>query len=815
MQMRIYFILALVFCIRADGAAPIPATIGATNVTTVEQTVEGVSHGTDRGSIATDLLTLEEGESWVYAFSDLTYVGTVLGPGFTFSLFTLSFLNDSLSPNTILQWEAFAGPDTNVLVNSGLLSNLIPVVTVMDPGLDLDRDGAVRLTALSGLVVVSNITVEYQHQNIGGTRDIYRNTFNPLEVPAPVIITQFISNVGFQEGTVNVVVNPENLPTTLFVEWGSTTNYGTTTEPMMLTGHDPVSRQITISNLAFATEYHLRGVSSNNAGVAYGANLSFTTLPPCTVTAQAPLNIAATSARLAASVTANGFDTSIYFEWGLTTNYGSATPVLNIGNPLAMTNVFALVTGLSPATAYHYRAVAFAMGVTNWSENISFEAFEPPSTVITNLISQDVRGVLEVGGRVRFDCDGVIPVVETIEIRNYTSIDATGRDITFSGGNAARIFKVFPDITFALTNVGLTGGLSSAGSAIYNEEGTVHAHRCRFIANSALGMSGADGLNGTNGTSGNVSLDLTTAGGNGTDGMHAEDGLGGAVFSSGALRLVACLFQENSAIGGHGGKGGNGGKGGTYFRSGAPAGGRDGGNGGIPGNAGHGKGGALYTSGLASLQDCMFSNNQAVGGTGGSGGGGGYTGDIFGSSTAAAGSAAPGAEGGLGIGAAVFASGQCLLSNSLVIFKGVAGGTGGVGGGITNFWGAARPPFPREGGIGGAGLGGAIGVYGDASIINCTSVSNSAAGGTGGGGGVHPWGGIARTGNGGDGLGGFIFHGGSGLIGNVTLYNDSSVAGISPGGTNGLSYGSLVANNRSVPQAKFVVNLRIISGESR
>ena len=77
--------------------------------------------------------------------------------------------------------------------------------------------------------------------------------------------------------------------------------------------------------------------------------------PPVAVT-DAPTKTASTGATLAATVTANGgaADTTVSFQYGTTTRYGTATAIQGVGGVVAVPVLLA-VTGLKPNTTYHYR----------------------------------------------------------------------------------------------------------------------------------------------------------------------------------------------------------------------------------------------------------------------------------------------------------------------------------------------------------------------------------------------------------------------------------------------------------------------------
>jgi hypothetical protein len=97
----------------------------------------------------------------------------------------------------------------------------------------------------------------------------------------------------------------------------------------------------------------------------------------------AATSVTTTSAQINGSVNPNGASTSAYFEFGLTSNYGSASGALN-GITTAQ-NIQANWPGLTPNTTYHYRIVASNSGGTSRGADISFTTGQAQTkpTVIT------------------------------------------------------------------------------------------------------------------------------------------------------------------------------------------------------------------------------------------------------------------------------------------------------------------------------------------------------------------------------------------------------------------------------------------------
>ncbi len=79
---------------------------------------------------------------------------------------------------------------------------------------------------------------------------------------------------------------------------------------------------------------------------------------PPTVETDAPTFVSDSSAQLNGLSNPNGLDTSVEFEWGLTTAYGNLTVSQGIGSGVSDVPFSSGLGGLSPATTYHYRALA-------------------------------------------------------------------------------------------------------------------------------------------------------------------------------------------------------------------------------------------------------------------------------------------------------------------------------------------------------------------------------------------------------------------------------------------------------------------------
>jgi plastocyanin len=178
--------------------------------------------------------------------------------------------------------------------------------------------------------------------------------------PTPAVATSPATNVASFSATLNGSVNPRGASTTVNFQYGLTTSYGSTTAVQTLTGNTARPVSANISGLSASHVYHFRIVAHNASGTSFGVDRTFTTLSatgsPVVITNPASL-IASFSATLNGSLDPHGLSTSVSFQYGTTTSYGSTTPMQSrTGNTYL--NISANISGLMANTTYHFRIVA-------------------------------------------------------------------------------------------------------------------------------------------------------------------------------------------------------------------------------------------------------------------------------------------------------------------------------------------------------------------------------------------------------------------------------------------------------------------------
>jgi hypothetical protein len=184
-------------------------------------------------------------------------------------------------------------------------------------------------------------------------------------------------------------VNPNGSATTYQVQYGTSGAYGSATAPGSAgSGTTATTISVPIGGLAPDTTYHYRVTATNPSGTADGTDATFTTSKaPPSLTPLAPGSVTATSALAAASVNPNGVTTSVTFQYGHTTAYGSTTTAASAGAGTSPLRVQATIAGLLPGTAYHYRAIATSADGTTYGADTAFATAKAAPAATTGAAS--------------------------------------------------------------------------------------------------------------------------------------------------------------------------------------------------------------------------------------------------------------------------------------------------------------------------------------------------------------------------------------------------------------------------------------------
>ena len=215
-----------------------------------------------------------------------------------------------------------------------------------------------ELTALS-----AGTTFYYQVVATNATGTTYGpvESFTTLPVPATTEVTAITATTATFNGTLTplnaTVASEYSFNYRAGSECGGEGATGTESAG---TGSGTKTVSTEATGLSPNTTYTVCLVSSSALGSEQASPVTFTTpVAAPTFESESSSNVDSTEARLEASINPGNSPTSYHFEYGTAAgSYEHSTPVEHLPAKLTATSVNTVITGLEPATTYHYRVVA-------------------------------------------------------------------------------------------------------------------------------------------------------------------------------------------------------------------------------------------------------------------------------------------------------------------------------------------------------------------------------------------------------------------------------------------------------------------------
>jgi hypothetical protein len=351
---------------------------GTTTTYGTKTPVANAGAGTANTGVSSNISSLTSGTTYHYRMVATSTAGTTdgadgifttaTGPTVTTSAATgvsssTATLNGTVNPNGRATTYFFDyGKDTNygsktTVVNAGSASSPVTVSAAVT-GLQAGQTYHFRLEATSDAGTSLGNDMSFAATASTGT--------------APTATTKAATNLTSTSAQLNGSVNPNGLATTYYFEYGTSPSYGSKTAAANAgAGKGSESVSATATGIG-AGVYHFRLVASSSAGTTYGSDLTFGSAGPPVVLTGSAQGASTSGVTLTGSVNPQGNAATWWFEYGLTTSYGSKTAAKSAGSGSAATGVSAAITMLTAGTAYHYRLVAQSSAGTTRGSDVTF-----------------------------------------------------------------------------------------------------------------------------------------------------------------------------------------------------------------------------------------------------------------------------------------------------------------------------------------------------------------------------------------------------------------------------------------------------------
>lgn len=201
-------------------------------------------------------------------------------------------------------------------------------------------------------------------------------TVSTTENPAPVITStpsapSVVTNSTVAPSNSTAVltgkVTPNGAPTTYWYEYGQSNTLGNRTVSQSIgSGWSAIPSPGYMTGLSANTVYYFRLTAQNAYGTVSGTIYSFSTNnnppPPQgtapSVSTNAAADVTRATATLNAHVNPHGFQTTYWFEYGNSTNFGNVSSLQSAGSSNDSTAVSSSISGLDPLTKYYFRVNA-------------------------------------------------------------------------------------------------------------------------------------------------------------------------------------------------------------------------------------------------------------------------------------------------------------------------------------------------------------------------------------------------------------------------------------------------------------------------
>jgi hypothetical protein len=205
--------------------------------------------------------------------------------------------------------------------------------------------------------------------------------------------------------TLDGSIDPGGAVTTWSFEYGVGTAYNVSIPGTDVNGTAPQAVSRALTGLLPGTTYSYRVRAQNSAGVTVSSGGQLTTAVAApTATTRPATGILAQSATANADLNPGGGPTTVRFDYGKLAAYDRSSATVNIAAGANPVSVGIALTGLAPATGYHYRVVVENSAGVAYGSDVAFTTAAAKPDVVTGIAtsitheSADLAATVGTGG---------------------------------------------------------------------------------------------------------------------------------------------------------------------------------------------------------------------------------------------------------------------------------------------------------------------------------------------------------------------------------------------------------------------------------